>query len=709
MRSRRIKRWLKCLTVAGLALTAAAAVAFLIAWWAFPFPIEQLDNWPVSPMVTDVRGQPMLGLVGRDEQWRRPVGLDRISRWLIEATIAVEDRRFYDHPGVDCLAVLRAAAQNITHGRIVSGASTLDMQLCRMMGNRPRTLQAKAIEAFRALQLNRLKSKDEILSVYLNVAPYGRNIRGAEAASRAYFGKHAADLSLAEAALLAGLPQSPSRYRPDKHLQAAIERQKWVLHRMVREGMIDRQQYRRAQADPIVIRRLQRPRRAIHAAWWALNRRPTGGRTTIDLDIQVDVQRLADLHRRTLPRGTELAVAVIDIPESAIVAMIGSGDPGDPIDGQVNGALARRSPGSALKPFIYATAFEAERLNGHSLVYDVPIRRGGWSPSNFNRTFSGQVMAADALRRSLNIPAILVAEGVGLARCCGVMETAGLRLPPNARAHAGLAIAVGGVDVTLLDLTNAYATLGRGGLYRPLRLFVDETGKPRRALTPNVCAGISDILSSRRRRPRGMEDLLDRDVPWFMWKTGTSTARRDAWAVGHNGRYAVGVWVGRFRGTGRVPFVGAEAAEPLLAELFDSRALRTDDDPPAPAPILVRRPLPRATELDDTLHITAPGNGETFIAVRGNSIVHPRSNQDGRHMWFLNDGLLDNDQWGRLVLPPGRYELRCVNSTGQSSSVWFIVRGPGSWKPSSRPPLLGSPGIRVSPLKNRGHSGMPLG
>jgi penicillin-binding protein 1C len=671
---RRIKRWVKRLAGAWLLLLLVGAVALAVVWRACPFPVERLDRWPASPVVTDVHGRPLLVRPSAEDQWRLPVPLERMSPWLIDATIATEDQRFRSHGGVDAIAVLRAAGQNLAAWRTVSGASTITMQVCRMMEPRDRTLGAKCVEALRAMQLERLRSKEDILAIYLNVAPYGGNVRGVEAAALTYFGKHAADLSLGESALLAGLPQSPARLRPDRHGEAAKRRRRTVLRRMAERNMITEQQRRQAEQEPVVICRRWRPRGAPHAAFLALRRRPHGGRTTIDLGVQAEVERLAERHLANLPDGTETAVVVLDIETSAITAILGSGDVADPLDGQVNGAVARRSPGSALKPFIYAAAFEAGRLGGDSIVYDVPIRRGGWSPENFDRTFRGKLAARDALRQSLNVPAILVAEGVGLTRCIGVIRAVGIDLPRDARRRGGLALAVGGIEVSLLDLVNGYATLGRGGVRRRPRLLADEPTEESLALSAGTCAAVNDILSSRRRRPRGMELAEPTQVPWFMWKTGTSAGRRDAWAVGHNGRHAIGVWVGRFRGTGRVAYVGAEAAEPLLASLFALPALRVDRDPPPPAPIVVRRPLPPPEAAADALRVVCPGDGETYCAVADRAVVHIRANREGGLRWFLNGRLLDDGSAGRLVLPPGGYELRCIDAAGASSAVRFAVR-----------------------------------
>lgn len=669
----------KAIKVIKLALKAMGIVTvvcigmYVLTWWLLPFPIERLEKWPVSPTVLDSHGRPLLSIVGSDEQWRHPISLDQMSPWLKSATIAVEDERFYRHIGVDLFAVVRAAGQNIAARRIVSGASTLNMQLCRMMDDRPRTFKAKMIESFRALQLNKLKEKDKIIELYLNTAPYGGNVRGVEAASLRYFGKHAKDLTLGQAALIAGLPQSPIRYQPDRHLEAAIKRQHVVLRRMLETGMITEQQRKRALSSLIEIQSHPRMQKASHAAWFALKRRPSGGYTTIDLDIQKEVERLAQDHLHRLPKDTELAVVVIDINESSIISMIGSGDNTDPVDGQVNGALARRSPGSALKPFIYAAAFEAGRLNGESTVYDIPISRGGWAPLNFDRAFTGSLTAAEALQRSLNIPAVLIAEGVGLARCCGILETVGISLPPDAQGRGGLALAVGGIEVKLLELTNAYATLGRDGLRRYPKIFPDKPTPPTRALTTNVCRAISEILSSRQRRPRSMETMLAENVPWFMWKTGTSSGRRDAWAVGHNRRYAIGVWVGRFRGTGRISYVGAEAAEPLLAELFNLPQLRTCIEPPSSKLIQVYRPLSRPHESNQRLKIISPTPGDTFVCINGSVIIHTRANYTQGISWFLNGKLIQIDVSQKLTLLTGEYELRCVDQSGQSSSAFFSV------------------------------------
>ncbi len=655
-------------------LMGLLSIGFALLWNAFPFPEHQLARFQASPMILDSQGGLLLPKVSPQQQWRLPVRLSRIDPRLIDATIAVEDRRFGSHFGVDPIAFLRAMGQNLTHRRVISGASTIPMQVCRMMEDRPRTIRSKLIESFRALQLSRIRDKDQILELYLNMAPYGGNIRGVGAASWYYFSKQPCDLSLAESALLAGLPKSPTRYDPRKHRTAAIDRSHRVLTRMVECGRLAQGAAQEAIANPPMIHPPPRESLATHAAMLALARRPEGGQTTIVREVQRQVEVLAGDHQSLLPSGSGLAVVVIEISSSSIVAMIGSTDYADPFSGQVNAALARRSPGSALKPFIYAAAFQENRLAANSIVYDVPMDFGGWNPANFDRTFSGPITAADALRRSLNIPALYIAQQTGLARCFGMIESAGIRLPPDITLRAGLSLVVGGFETSLLDLTAAYAVFGRRGQYQKPRLFVDQPQeKGRFVLEENVCDTLNEILSCRNRPVHGMENADVEQLPWFMWKTGTSSGRRDAWAVGHNGRFAVGVWTGRLCGTGRPDFIGAEAAEPLLAGIFCLPILKNDIPIKVPGPIAVTRPLPTPGVLSEQVRILSPEDGRIYLAMEGTIRLPVKTNGHHALNWFLNDRIV-NPVDSALQLPRGSWRLVCTSDSGQSASVTFSVR-----------------------------------
>lgn len=672
-----VKRHRSKLTCIGAAASILSAIAFVACWWMFPFPLEKLDPHSNSIVVTDRSGRVMLELAGVDGQRRRPVALDSMSPWLLKAIVAIEDERFESHGGVDLCAIMRATRQNLQARRQVSGASTITMQLCKMIDERPRTWRAKLIESFRALQLEQQRTKKQILADYLNLIPCGGNLRGVEAASQAYFGKSARELSLAEAALLAGLPQSPNRYAPDRHSEAAKLRRNMVLNRMLEQGDISQAQHDDALREPVIVHsRMMKTPLAIHAAWMALSQRPKGGTTTIDIDLQQEVEAVVRDSTNALPEDADAAVVIIDVATGQIVALLGSANNQDPKDGQVNGATARRSPGSALKPFLYAAAFEARRLSPDSMVDDVAIERAGWSPENFDRTYRGAITAGDALRQSLNVPAITITEGLGLPRCLGVLASVGLELPINAETRGGLAVATGGLEVSLLELTNAYATLAREGLHHDTSLLLDDVtpqSKATRVLDGNVCRAITSVLSSEQRSPNGWAPELGGDA-WFAWKTGTSSGRRDAWAIGHNGRFAIGVWVGNFQGAGHRQFVGRDTAEPILSRLFGHKSLAPVAAIPSYDKWDVTTPLPRPKEARGQLVILSPRQDTTFLALNGSTVIHPSANSQDPLTWFHNGRLLTANEATRLVVSRGAHELRAVASSGQATAVRFIVK-----------------------------------
>lgn len=670
----RVRLWVRRAILAGCALLTIFAMGAVVAWHRSPFPLERLGQWGESSVIRDSEGVTLLASVGPGDQWRLPIPLEQMSPWLVKATIAVEDERFMNHGGVDAIAVCRAVCDNVLKGRRVSGASTLTMQLCRMMDDRERTYTAKAIESFRALQLERLKSKDEIVELYLNTAPYGGNVRGVEAAAQRYFGRSARELSLGEAALIVGLPKSPERYRPDRAMDRALIRRRTVLRRMSELDLISEATRKLVESQPVELVRRANRTLGRHAAVLALQRRPGGGTTTLDPGIQFELERLVRAHQATLSEGTQIAAAVVEISTGNLTALQGSTDFDDAFVGQVNGALAWRSPGSTLKPFVYAAAFEIRRLASESFVHDVRIDRAGWSPRNFDGEYRGRVTVSEALRESLNIPAIHVAETLGLNRCAGYLESVGVQWRGAAADAAGAGLVVGAAEVRLLDLVNAYATLGRGGVHRPVRFFHDESGESRRVISGNVCRVIDEILSSTTRLPAGMEGRTSETAPWFMWKTGTSSGRRDAWAVGHNRRYALGVWVGRFYGTGRPEYVGGKVAEPLLARLFGLSAIQNLEAQRAPDAIQVLNPLPPPKELANELRILSPSDSTVFIATSATANIYARANQDDGVMWFLDGARVEEASFGPLSVPRGRHRLLCVSDVGASAGVEFIVR-----------------------------------
>ena len=637
-----------------------------------PFPIDKLEALHASPVLTDAKGRTLSRALTIDEQWRLPVPLEDISPWLRKATVAVEDERFMDHQGVDFVSVGRASLQNLLAGRVVSGASTLDMQLCRMLDPRPRTFGAKLSEAARAWQADDWLTKEEVFEAYLNLAPYGGNLQGAEAASRRYFGKSADELSLSEAALLAGLPQSPARLRPDRFPERAKKRRNKVLDRMREEGMISPEDATDAMAEPILLEPgLLTGSSARHFVIDALDLRPGGGRTFLNLDLQGEIERLAKERVGGLPVGTEVAVAVIEIETGGLVAMLGGVDFRDPLGGQVNVAKAWRSPGSTLKPFVYATAASERRLDENTILSDAPTAFAGWNPENFDRTFSGEVTAGDALRMSLNLPALQVSQEVGAAKSAGIAEACGVLFRGDPVGQGGLAFVLGAVETNLLDLTNAYATLGRKGVRRNLRYFPDEPVMDVQILDAQVCAWLGRELSSWRLPSAVFENLSSDSTPWFMRKTGTSSGRRDAWTVGHNGKYAVGVWVGRLSGMGDQAYVGSRAAEPLLARIFDLSSIRMTDAPKDPIPWVVDNPI--AMPEKDLLAIERPESGSVFRRVDEGFEIRPKANSEGDLLWFLNGRPLGTEEARRTMVGSGRHELLCLTASGEYALSRFRV------------------------------------
>ena len=653
-------------------LGVAAGIALPWHMAKNPFPMERLESLPQSAVLFDREGRPLARSLTGEEQWRLPVALEEISPWLRKATIAVEDERFEQHPGVDFVSVGRACLQNLFAGGIVSGASTLDMQLCRMLDPRPRTLESKFSEAARAWQADLFLSKEEVLQAYLNLAPYGSNLQGAEAASLRYFGKSAKELSLSEAALLAGIPKSPARLRPDRYPEAALKRRNKVLVRMSEEGMLSREEVRDLLAEPIELELgLLTGKSARHFVAEALSSRPEGGLSFLDLRLQEEIEVFARQRLVALPAGSDVAVAVIEIQSGGLVCLLGGLDFEDPSGGQVNAAKAWRSPGSALKPFVYAAAAMEQRLDGDTVLSDFPTSFAGWNPENFDRTFSGEVTAGDALRMSLNLPALQISQEVGVAKSSGIAEACGVRFRGDAVGRGGLAFVLGAVETNLLDLTNAYATIGRKGLRRNLRYFLDDPIVDAAILDPEVCAWLGAELSSWRLPSSVFENLTSGSTPWFMRKTGTSSGRRDAWAIGHNGKYAVGVWVGRLSGMGDQDFVGSRAAEPLLANIFNLARIRRDDAPPAPVPWTVDDPIPFPEK--EVLTIQRPESGSIYRRVGESFEIRPKANLDGELLWFLNGRPLDVEEVRQTLVGSGRYELLCLSPTGEHAVSRFRV------------------------------------
>ncbi|MFC1543779.1 penicillin-binding protein 1C [Gemmatimonadota bacterium] len=540
---------------------------------ALPLPVDRLTS-PPATRVHDREGHPLRVFISSEEAFHFPVELAEVSPHVIEATIAFEDRWFRWHPGINPVSTIRALVQNIRSGRIVSGGSTITQQVARLMDPRARTIGAKLIEAFRALQLELRYSKDEILQWYLNLAPYGGNIQGIEAAALLYYGKTASALGPGEAALLSVLPNSPTRFRPDRNPELARDQRDEVLGRMLDRRKIDPEQHRRALREAVPVTRAEVPFRAPHLGDMLRNRYGSDAGdlvSTIDPATQQLAESLLNRHMLILrSRGiSNGAIVVMENGSRAVRALVGSAgffQAGNA--GQVNGATASRSPGSALKPFAYGLALDGRLISPSTLLEDVPINIGGYIPKNYDGEYLGVVTAEDALMHSMNVPAVNLVYRLGADRFHTFLRRGGLSTLTEPYEHYGLSLVLGGAGVSLLDLTNLYATLASEGIYRPYRLLEDAVIEEGRRILSSESAFILTNMLSRLPRP-DFPDTWEFSIhlPKIAWKTGTSYGHRDAWSIGYNPTFTIGVWLGNFSGEGSPALVGADVAGPLLFDL----------------------------------------------------------------------------------------------------------------------------------------------
>ncbi|HSX61886.1 MAG TPA: penicillin-binding protein 1C [Tahibacter sp.] len=597
----RWRRWLRR-TVVGVAATLVAAVALDLL---FPLPLPDEDN--ASTVVLARDGTPLRAFPDADGIWRYPTAPDAVSPLYLDALLTYEDRWFRMHPGVNPLALARAVVQRVRHGRTVSGGSTLTMQVARIIDPHSRSALGKLRQVLRALQLEAHLSKDEILTLYLNHAPFGGTIQGVEAASWAYLGKSAANLSHAEAALLAVLPQAPSRLRPDRHPDLAQRYRDKLLARMRELGRWTAATVQDAQHERVTARTLDPPLQAALLAQRLRVESPRerGIRSTIDRERQAAMEALVAGYLAKLPERTSAALLLVDNASLEALAYVGSGAFADPQRlGHVDMVRAARSPGSTLKPFLYGLALDDGLIHSESLLVDAPQSFGGYRPGNFDQAFNGPVSAADALRLSLNVPAVDLLDRVGAARFAARLANGGLNLQWPRGASPNLALILGGTGATLEDLVGAYAAFNRGGLAAHVRLRAADALVERRLLSPGAAHIVRSVLEANPRPGQSRDTFDPGRRARLAWKTGTSYGFRDAWALGTTRRYTLGVWVGRPDGTPVPGQYGAVTALPLLFQAVDSLPRAAEDAAPAVPPSTV-------TELDICWPLgTAPEPGQ---------------------------------------------------------------------------------------------------
>ena len=550
-------------------------VLFLFSLMLIRFPADRLVPSP-SAIVLDREGNLLRALLSDDEMWQLPMASKDISATLKNTIIGYEDQHFYWHFGINPISIMRATIANIKAGKIVQGGSTLTMQVARMMEPKKRTIKNKLIEMFRALQLELRYSKQEILDFYFNMAPYGGNIIGVGAAARLYFQKKPDQLSLGECALLTAIPNSPNHFRPDINFEASKTARDKVIELLYQRGKISADQKKEALSEPIPNKRFELPFSIPHLSTTLVQKYPGHHilQTTIDTRIQQLAERtlqthLAPLQKRGISNG---AIVVIENRTRNVLALVGSRDFfDDDNQGQVNGALSPRSPGSALKPFVYALGIEHGVISPQSLLYDVPVEYSGYRPENYDEIYHGVVTVEQALIRSLNVPAVNLYAELGQDGIYSFLKEAAITTLPKPKDYYGLSLILGGCEVTLLELTNLYAGLATGGEFRPPRVLQSQPElKGKQLLDAGTCYIMAELLSQLRRPDLPSSWEFSLNLPKIAWKTGTSYGHRDAWSIGYTPKYTVGVWVGNFDGKGTPALVGAEVAAPILFSIFSA-------------------------------------------------------------------------------------------------------------------------------------------
>jgi penicillin-binding protein 1C len=617
--------------------------------------------------------------------------LTRTDPVFVKRLIAVEDERFFWHFGVDPISIVRAGLGNAAAGRVTSGGSTITMQTVRLLEPRPRTLASKLIEIVRAAQLEARLSKREILALYLTLAPYGGNLEGVRAASLSWFGHEPESLTAGEQALLIALPQSPEVRRPDRRPKVARAARDAVLDRMRRAGLIDSFAVSEASSEPLPTARAAFPRLAWHAAGRlaaAAPRSQATVHTTLDAGLQARLEELArDAARAQGPEAT-VAIVVVDLKTRGVLASVGSGGLDRP-GGWVDMTRALRSPGSALKPFVYAMAFDSGIAAPDTMLTDAAVRFGDYQPENFDHMFHGQVTAREALMHSLNVPAVATLARIGPENFANRLESAGIRLvrPRQRDRAAGLALALGGAGITVQDLAVLYAALGDEGLAKPLAWTMDE-GRRRqrmrgvRLVNADAASAVLDILRETP-PPKGRAPgaLMSRG-PRIAWKTGTSYGFRDALAAGVGGGKVVVVWTGRADGGARGGLTGRDAAAPLLFDAFDV----LDAPTRAPSPLAPRGAPSALTtlrgETEGPVMVFPPDGAVVQVEAAGEAsrgLVLAARGQD--LTWYVDGHELSPDELsGRVVWRPqtaGFYRLAVVDRLGRSATSKVRVRAAG--------------------------------
>jgi len=690
---------------AAIAVLSVTAVVVFFCTVSRMGPPDLAATEKVSTIVVDRNDQLLRAFTTTDGRWRLPVEVADVDERYLAMLMAFEDKRFYHHGGVDMRSLARAAWQLARHRRIVSGASTLTMQVARLVeGRYERSGSAKVRQIVGALRLERHMTKLQILTLYLRLAPFGGNIEGVRAASLAYFGKEPRRLSVGEAALLVALPQSPEWRRPDRNHHAARIARDRVLQRAVEEGVITPAEAERASHERVPTGRRPFPQLAPHLSEAEVRADPVLSvhRLTIDGGVQRTLETLAEEQTRLLGQKLSAAILAVDHTTGEVIAHVGSAGY---LDGTRAGAVdmvsAVRSPGSTLKPFIYGLAFEAGLAHPETLIEDRPVRFGSYAPKNFDEDFHGTVTVRDALAQSLNIPAVKVLSAVGPGKLAGRFRKVGVEALFPDKGQPTLAMALGGVGLTLRDVTALYADLARGGDAVQLvhrRADVSAAAKAllhgkqparERLLSPLASWYVSDIL-------KDAPPPLNARAGRFAYKTGTSYGYRDAWAVGFDGKYTVAVWVGRPDAASTPGLTGRLAAAPILFDAFARLGDRRTPLAEAPAGALrvtgseLPPPLKRFREggaepeagpfLEPRVVISFPPDRSEVETEVGDPLLLKASGGVLPLTWLVNGAPIISDPRTRHVVwqPDGNgfVKLSVVDAKGRVDRVTVRLKGP---------------------------------
>ncbi|MCF6198377.1 MAG: penicillin-binding protein 1C [Hyphomicrobiaceae bacterium] len=680
----------------------------LILWGGFLIaqhqmgPLSLAKAEDLSTIVLDRNGALLRAFTTRSERWRLPLEANEVDGNYIKLLLAYEDKRFFHHHGIDPVATMRAFWQLVRNGRIISGASTLTMQVARLLEPRDkRTLFAKLRQSVRAIELERRFSKTQILSLYLRLAPFGGNIEGARAASLAYFGREPRHLSLSEAALLVALPQSPEMRRPDRRHKRAQKARDRVLLRAAEAGVISLPEARRATRDAVPSKRKNFPKLAPHLARAEMRAFPkrTVHHLTIDKGLQQRLQKIAQQQAARLGDKHSLALLAIEHDSGKIRAYVGSPDfLDDRFHGPINMIKAMRSPGSALKPFVYGLAFEDGLANPETLIDDEPTRFGTYKPKNFDHQWHGTLSVRKALQMSLNVPAVKLLDKVGPARLLARFRQTGIKVKVPTGTKPNLSMVLGGLGITIKELGKAYAGLARGGE------MVDLVWR-KSNVKPQSISGNGNRLMNAQAAWQVANILADAEPPknarrgQIAYKTGTSYGYRDAWAAGFDGQTTIIVWAGRPDGTPSPGLTGRSSAAPALFAAFEQlgRPLvplkhapkgtliaHNSNDLPAPLRHFERVDTPFAAQqaLNPPVKIAFPHNGSQLslsLAQKGQFETLALKAEGGKLplTWMINGAPIKANRARRRTFwkprEKGFVRLGVLDALGRADSVMVRI------------------------------------